>query len=108
MADALRHFDGIRYRMRAWVVMDDHVHCVVTPYPQRKLCHLVHSWKSFTAHRLVVRFSRPPPVWQDESFDRLVRNSSALEAIIAYVVRNPLRRWPELTHYEWVWWSREE
>ena len=103
VAAALRHFDGTRYRMRAWAVMDDHVHCVVTQNPRCSLHLVLHSWKSFTAHRLVTLFSRPSPVWQDESYDRIVRNDRALQAIIGYVVANPSRRWPDVKGYEWVW-----
>ena len=82
VAEALRQFDGSRYRMRAWVVMDDHVHCVVTQNPRCSLHLVLHSWKSFTAHRLVTLFSRPSPVWQDESYDRIVRNDRALQTML--------------------------
>jgi REP element-mobilizing transposase RayT len=31
VAAAVRAFDGQRYRLAAWVVMDDHVHVLLTP-----------------------------------------------------------------------------
>lgn len=30
---AIRHFDGLRYELIAYVVMDDHVHVLVLPFP---------------------------------------------------------------------------
>ena len=51
-SSALRHFDGQRYELCAFVVMNDHIHTLVTPLPNHQLQDLVHSWKSFTAHAL--------------------------------------------------------
>ena len=51
VAAALQHFDGQRYDLLAYVVMDDHVHVVVGPRCVR-LERIVHSWKSFTAHAI--------------------------------------------------------
>jgi REP element-mobilizing transposase RayT len=98
---ALRFFDGQRYALHAAVVMNDHVHVVVTPRPERRLGQLLHSWKSFTAH--VLRGNRPGGVWQDESYDRAIMGNAELVEKIAYVRANPWRRWPERDGYPWVW-----
>ena len=55
---ALRHFDGSRYELYAYVVMDDHVHALVEPLEDYRLQKLVHSWKSFTAHKSKKRFQQ--------------------------------------------------
>lgn len=52
VANALRHFDGERYDLHAWVVMPNHVHVVVTPREGATLSSILHSWKSFTAHEV--------------------------------------------------------
>lgn len=101
-ASALRHFDGQRYELRAFVVMNDHSHTLVTPLPNHQLQELVHSWKSFTAHALR-RGGRQAPVWQDEYFDRIVRNEAELTEKAQYILNNPWKRWPELEQYPWVW-----
>ena len=49
VADAIRHFDGGRYRLLAWCVMPNHVHIVVRLFPGQKLAAVIHSWKSFSA-----------------------------------------------------------
>src|SRR4030042_3542865 len=48
---ALKYFDGHRYELYACVVMPDHVHALVKPLGKYRLQDLVHSWKSFTAHK---------------------------------------------------------
>src|SRR5262245_61933794 len=52
VTSAIRHFDGVRYALHAFAVMDDHVHVIVQPLEGHRLESLVHSWKSFTANRM--------------------------------------------------------
>lgn len=61
---ALRHFSGSRYRLLAYVVMNDHVHVLVEPYTHA-LQSIVHTWKSFTTKSLQ-RCGRHGRVWQPE------------------------------------------
>ena len=49
--NALLHFDGLRYRMHAWVIMPNHVHCLVTPCSGYAVSGIVQAWKSFTTHK---------------------------------------------------------
>src|SRR5690606_14939287 len=48
--DALRHFDGQRYRLDEFAVAGNHVHVLVTPKDGHDLSDILHSWKSFTAN----------------------------------------------------------
>jgi len=102
VVSALRYFDGMRFTLIAFVVMDDHVHVVVQPMEEHRLEMIVHSWKSFTARSLQRQFGRKGRVWQDEYFDRIVRNDAELLATVEYVAHNPSERWPELTAYPWL------
>ena len=102
VAQALQHFDGKRYELSAYVVMDDHVHVVAQPFDGQELKQIVHSWKSFTANRLQREHRRVGAVWQQESFDRIVRDEAEWLEKIRYIMNNPLKRWPELRSYEWV------
>ena len=102
VAATIRYWEGTRFRSDAWVVMDDHVHVVGATLTDEPLELLVHSWKSFSAHRLMAG-GRKAPVWQHEPFDRLVRDESEFARTVLYVCSNPLKRWPELTGYPWVW-----
>lgn len=104
VVSVLRHFEDERYSLEAYVIMNDHVHVVVTPRPGIELEEVLHSWKSFSAKRLQREHRRSGAVWQNEYHDRIVRDDAELTRKIRYVQRNPVRRWPECHHYPWVWW----
>ena len=99
---ALRFFDGDRYALEAAVVMDDHVHVVMAPHPSHQLESIVQSWKSFTSKWLMRTSRRKSPVWQAEYFDRIVRDEAEVREKVSYTARNPWKRWPTMTTYEWV------
>jgi putative transposase len=102
VANAIKCFDGERYGLLAYVVMDDHVHVLVAPGEDFPLQKIIHSWKSFTANRLQRDFGRAGAIWQKEYFDRIVRDEAELMQKIEYVVGNPARRWPETVDYAWT------
>lgn len=98
----LMHFDRQRYDLLASVVMNDHVHVLVTPAKDHPLRSILHSWKSFTAHRLQREWRRQGKVWQDESFDRVIRDEAELQEKWAYILHNPRKRWSGMGDYRWV------
>jgi putative transposase len=102
VVDAIRHFQGKRYEVLAYVVMDDHVHVLMRPFDDHSLAQILHSWKSFTANGLRRLQERPTPVWQDEYFDRIVRNDSDLMEKAQYILGNPVKRWPDTEDYPWL------
>jgi REP element-mobilizing transposase RayT len=99
---ALLHFDGDRYRLDAYVVMNDHIHALVRPADGIALEEIIHSWKSFTAFTLQRSSGRRGAVWQREYFDRVVRDESDWMEKMAYIVHNPIKRWPNGEPYRWV------
>ena len=96
--DALRHFEGERYRLDAWCVMPNHVHVIVQPLPGHGLPEIVHSWKSFTATAANRALGRSGTFWQREYHDRLIRDADEFTSQVAYVLENPrqagLHDWP--------------
>ena len=100
---ALRFFDGVRYALFACVVMNDHVHGIVCPEPERTLASILHSWKSYTAHILTKEFGRSSKVWQHESYDHIVRDDTEYQHFYQYIRGNPSKRWPEIKEYPWLW-----
>jgi putative transposase len=103
VAEALRHFNNTRYRLAGYVIMNDHVHVVVEPADGHRLEAIVHSWKSFTAHRFVRTGSRKGSVWQKEYFDRILRSELEMAEKLQYMLENPWRRWPGIEDYAWMW-----
>ncbi len=96
---AMKSFDGQRYQLAAYVVMDDHVHALLTPFAGYELKAILHSWKSFTARQMQREHKRFGRVWQDESFDRIVRDDAEFAQKLDYIVGNPWKRWPQIEDY---------
>jgi REP element-mobilizing transposase RayT len=88
---ALRHFEGERYLLDAFVLMPNHVHILVKPLPGYDLSSILHSWKSFTANQINKAIEAAGPVWQDESYDHVVRSESQLEFYRNYIRENPAK-----------------
>ena len=103
VAESLTYWDPRACRVAAWVVMNDHVHVVVAPAVGVRLETLLHSWKSYTATRMVRGHGRAGPVWQREFYDRVIRGDEEFQKLIEYVCHNPWKRWPTLAEYRWVW-----
>jgi REP element-mobilizing transposase RayT len=99
VCSALRHFDDQRYLLGAYVVMDDHVHVMVNPFPQLELDAILRSWRSFTANRLQREYLRGGEIWQIEPYDRIVRDRVEAQQTAEYIWNNPFRRWPHLCEY---------
>ena len=83
--DALRHFDGERYDLDAFVVSANHVHVIVTPKDGHELSAILHSWKSFTANQINKHLGQSGAFWQKESFDHIVRSMEQLERTRRYI-----------------------
>ena len=86
---ALRHFDSVRYQLGAYVIMPNHVHLLITPTKGHDLSDILHSWKSYSANRINRAVGRRGTLWQEESFDHLLRSEEELEHYRRYVAENP-------------------
>ena len=72
------HFDGDRYRLLAWVVMPNHVH-VLVEILQMPMSLVVKNWKSYTAKEINRRLGRTGDFWQEDYFDRYMRDEAHLK-----------------------------
>lgn len=100
--ESILYFNDIRYNLHAYVVMDDHVHVLLTPSLDWNLTSITHSWKSFTANQMQRDFRREGSIWQKESFDRIIRNEEEYIQKGNYILNNPFARWPDIESYKWV------
>ena len=115
LSDALRYRQDEWYYLGASVVMPNHVHLLVRPFPGRKLERLLQYWKSHIARKLNHERGTPgQQLWMEESYDRIVRDVAHLDKALQYLGRNPThaglehekgwRRWiaPEWREADWV------
>ena len=104
--DTLRHRDGEEYLLHAAVVMPNHVHAVATLAPEVDLPRVTQAWKSVTAHFAAKSLGLAMPLWQEESYDHIVRNERALGAVRRYIADNP--RKAGLGGWPWVYERNED
>jgi REP element-mobilizing transposase RayT len=106
VAGALRHFEGGRYQLYAWVVMLNHVHAVVRPMGVHALDAILHSWKSYTAseaNRLLNRVGCP--FWQSEYYDHWIRDDAEFGHCCRYTEDNPVKAGLSSCPEDWPWSS---
>lgn len=108
--DALRHWDGVKWKIFTAVILPDHVHALVQPLPHPKggiyhLAEILHSVKSFTSHKIADLRGMKGSLWQDESYDRIVRDEAEFLENCNYIKNNPektgLAERPE--NYAWLY-----
>jgi REP element-mobilizing transposase RayT len=89
VASALRHFHGQRYELGCYVVMPNHVHLVVRPlHDGDPLEAILKSWKGYTSHQINRLLGQKGRLWQDESYDRIVRDEEHLYQCLQYIGSN--------------------
>jgi putative transposase len=107
--------ERLQYELYVACVMSDHVHLLFEPQVKDEgeggesifwsLTEVLHGIKSSTAHRINKLRRETGPVWDRESFDRLIRSESDLEEKFSYICRNP---WDskivdQNEGYRWLW-----
>jgi hypothetical protein len=84
--------------------------CCLLPFTMRTAIRI--AWwrfcrasKGASAHSVNRMLQRSGPVWQEESFDHVLRSNESFEENLEYIRQNPVRRGlvirPE--DYRWLW-----
>jgi len=95
--EALRYWDALRWTVYAAVVMPNHIHALAQPLMNQEgkafnLAQIIHSVKSFSAHRINRGRQKRGPVWQDERYDRIIRDEPEFVEKWEYIRTNPVKR----------------
>jgi len=91
------HDQGKKLIVHGVVVMPDHVHMVFTPLSDEAgtpfgLAEILNATKGASAHRVNKALCRSGHVWQDESFDHILRSHENLRNKVEYICHNPVRK----------------
>ncbi len=104
------------YFLIATVVMPDHVHLLLTPRGEYNLSRIMKGIKGLSARKINLKRKETDrngetdrnvcsagigigTVWQEESFDRIVRDQDELNEKITYMMNNPVKN--GLTNDPW-------
>ena len=102
LLEAFHHFEGTRCEMLAYAVMPNHVHVLCRPLGNWSLESLTRCWKRHSSDRIHRDLGRSGSLWQEESFDRIIRDGEHYERTVRYIAKNPLQaRLP--SHEATVW-----
>jgi REP element-mobilizing transposase RayT len=105
------HDHRAKYELYIAVVMPDHVHMILTPSIDKErreissLVEIMRGIKGAAGRAINQKMGRNGAVWQEESFDHVLRSSENLDAKVDYVLQNPVGKglvddWRE---YPWLW-----
>jgi len=101
-----------KYELYAAVAMPDHVHLICLPLSDANgsisIPEITRTIKSESAHRINKALGRTGRVWQDESFDHVLRGEESLSRKVKYILENPVRAGlvSQSRDYPWLWWDR--
>ncbi len=104
------HDQGITINLHAAVIMPDHVHLLFTALGDADgwtfaLPEILKAIKGCSARSINKLRGTTGAVWQDESFDHVLRGDESLRETVDYICQNPVRRGlvskPE--EYPWLW-----
>ena len=103
---------GRRYELLAAVVMPDHAHLILSPLRRTDgwcwtIPEIMHAIKGSSAYGINKLLGRKGAVWQEESFDHVLRSNESLEEKVNYICNNPVRAGlvSEPDGYPWLWRS---
>ncbi len=72
--------------------MPDHVHLLLTPTGEYNISRIMKGIKGTSARELNLKRGTSGSIWQDESFDRIIRDQNELDEKLNYMMNNPAKR----------------
>jgi REP element-mobilizing transposase RayT len=99
-----------RIHLYAAVIMPDHVHLLFLPLRDENdrpfaMVDILQCLKSTTAHRINKLLHVAGPVWEEESFDHVLRSDESLQEKCEYIRQNPVKAGlvARPQDYRWLW-----
>jgi putative transposase len=106
LARSVLHFQNQQYHVACYVVMPNHCHLIMRPFEEHDLEDLIGAIKGVTSRFVNRALGRSGDLWQQESFDRLIRDEVHLYHAVQYVGNNP--RMSGLPESQWFRWMDPE
>jgi REP element-mobilizing transposase RayT len=87
--EALLHHHLSRYELHSWVIMPNHTHFLILPLMD--LSDVMQKHKSYTAHECNRSLGQEGRFWQEDYYDRLIRDRKHFAAVLNYIENNPVK-----------------
>ena len=95
-----------RYRMIGYVIMDDHLHCMLLPDQPTDYPRIMQSVKLRFARRLKSRLNPSPKhIWQPRYWDHVIRDDRDLHRHLDYIHFNPVKHAQAPNPHAYPWSS---
>jgi len=106
--EALQHWNGKKWTLYAAVVLPDHVHVLAQPLCRDDggafdLGEILHSIKRFSARKINQARGITGSLWQDERYDRIIRDEAEFLEKWQYIRNNPLKTGLALFPEDYPW-----
>ena len=108
------------FDLHAYTIMPNHVHLCFSigngsvgrrdnpasnnwdeiPHPVSEICGSI---KKYSARRANHLLGRKGPFWQDETYDRFIRDIHEFRSVLWYIIQNPVRAGLVTDWHEWPW-----
>src|SRR5215831_7658124 len=102
MEEILLYDDNRLYRLLAWVIMPNHVHLLVEIWTA-PLSKLVQAWKGISSKYVNKILHRSGQWWQQDYFDRYIRDDADFHKAVHYIENNPLKARLIKNPRQWLW-----
>lgn len=89
-------YDEKLYKLHCFCIMSNHIHLLVQPLIDDngkffKISTIVQRIKTYTAKNINMILNRNGKVWDDDYFDRYIRNDKDYYNVINYILNNPVK-----------------
>ncbi len=108
--DTCKFFHKQRYELFAIVIMPDHVHILIEPFPKSEteywsIGSILHSIKSYSSKQIPKVMLHIGKVWQDGRYDEMIRNEEEFKNKWEYIRQNPVKAGLSITpeKYPFFW-----
>jgi len=107
VAESLHFWDGKRIELYSYCVMSNHVHAVLKVFEEDEkgnelfLQDIMESVKKYSAKKCNMILGRTGQFWQNETYDRIVRDRGELYRIISYILDNPVKAGLCISRSDW-------
>ncbi len=105
---SLLHWDQVKWTVHAAVVMPNHIHIIAQPLTLSdggavNLSEIIRSVKTYSARTINAQRGVQGTFWQDERYDRILRDEAELLQKWQYLRQNPVERGLASNPEEYPW-----